>query len=100
MLLIKIIVIGFVYGVVLMENGMIGSYVYRHFENKYGGIDEDWRFKFWLSCEKCISGQLALWVYPFINPYWCFQGFIDHVFFICASILGVIIIKRVYNYKI
>jgi hypothetical protein len=98
MLLIQIIIIAFVYGVILMENGMIMSYVYRFFQERINSeIDQDWRFKFWLSCEKCIAGQMALWIYPIYFPYWDFNGLFEHVFFICSVILSVVVLKIAYN---
>ncbi len=95
MLLIKVIIIAFVYGVILTDSNMIFGPVYRYFEMKYGNIDQDWRFKFWLSCEKCIAGQIALWVYLWCNI--SDYSLIDHAAFICSAILGTILLKKIYE---
>lgn len=42
------------------------------------------------TCEYCVTGQLALWIYPF---YFINYFILDHIFFICLSILLVHTLK-------
>ena len=62
----------------------------------------DWLFYPLVFCEKCVCGQLALWLYPLViiqlmglayNPFL-------HIFFIMQSILNVVILKAIYEAKI
>ena len=98
MLVVKIALFSFVYVVVLGENGMIMSYVHRFFNNYVGDVENDWRFKFWLSCEKCVAGQIALWLYPVYCPYEIsITGIFDHLFYVMTTILMVWILKKIYE---
>jgi hypothetical protein len=103
MLAFKVAFIAYVYGVILTEPGMIAGYVYNFFEQRYGNIEHDWRFKFWLSCYKCISGQLASWIYPLFNPYrfesvsGTLKELFEHVFFVCLVIVITISYKKIHE---
>jgi hypothetical protein len=55
-----------------------------------------WFYKPVWDCEKCISGQMALWSYPAIclnghTEYFCFL----HIYTVCLSILLSIVITKI-----
>ncbi len=92
---IPIAVIGFVYSYILTMPGMIFNRWYRFLAEKA----PTWLFYPLVHCEKCVCGQMALWLYPLVitglsgcnyNAFW-------HLYFISQSILNVIILKAVYE---
>lgn len=64
-------------------------------------------FKMIMACEKCVSGQMALWIYlawHYENYLVSFRlglyNFIEHVLFISTTIFLTTIIKFIYTKKI
>lgn len=64
-------------------------------------------FKMVMACEKCVSGQLSLWIYLFWNYENYTFGFrlsiynlIEHIFFVTTTIFLTTIIKSIYLKKI
>ena len=86
-------VIAFVYSCILTDSGMIFS---KPYELAIIHLPV-WLHKPLISCEKCVAGQIALWVYLFgMNVHY---EWFTHLFLIMQSILNTAIIKTVY-YKI
>lgn len=64
-------------------------------------------FKMIMWCEKCVSGQMALWIflafhynYYLINLSLAIQTLITHIIFIGTTIFLTVIIKSIYIKKI
>lgn len=95
---IPVVVIGFVYSYVLTQPDMIFNRWYRFMAAK----SPSWMFYPLVHCEKCVCGQLALWLYPFVvlpmEGYdYSWAIIYMHIYFICQCILNVIILKAVYE---
>jgi hypothetical protein len=58
-------------------------------------------FKMIIGCEKCVSGQMALWIFLFFNykNYLAleFSTIIYHALFIALTIFTTTIIKSIYS---
>lgn len=83
--------LGFVYTNVLTEAGMIFSPLYKWlnlsiFKNDKRE-DYHWLFKIIIHCERCFTGQLALWWYVFRIKPANIDGLMLMLFFIAFSIL-------------
>ncbi len=58
-------------------------------------------FKMIMWCEKCVSGQMSLWLFLIINWKYYAEGVfiivIPHAFFVTLSIFLSLTIKKIYN---
>lgn len=90
---ILISVFSFVYTVLLTDVDMIFNYLYNFLENNTKKKDGSnrWYFYVLIGCEKCVAGQLALWLYLkkniigyILNP---FDTAVNHALFITFAIL-------------
>lgn len=111
--------VGVVYSSILTEPGMIFHGLYKWLELKLWNkcnyrIFEDspkykWIFKPLIDCYRCVSGQIALWVFSFLffNKYilfFCsasirsiFNLLGTHVFLICLSIFTSCLLNNLYQ---
>lgn len=101
-------VTAFVYSNVLTQPSEIFSNLYGRldsfFENdrRYvHGLDQHPIFKMVIGCEKCVSGQMSLWIFLFFNykNYLAFEfsTIIYHALFIGLTIFTTTIIKSIYS---
>jgi len=108
-LLLLIAIFSFVYTNILTEPDQIFSglykFLYRFFktdERNEAGLSPFWLFKIIIHCEKCVAGQLALWLTVFSNWYQIFitndlTVIVTILFSITFSILCTNTIKGIYN---
>lgn len=104
---ILIAVLAFVYSNLLMEpDAMLNGFYnrmdlfFKTDERRKNGKGRHWLFMILVHCEKCIAGQLALWLFPFFN----YIGYIlnpvrtslVHLFFVAFAILSAAIIRGIY----
>lgn len=105
---ILIAVFAFVYSNVLTEPNQIFNSLYKRLnvlfktqERYVLGKGPHWLFKILIHCEKCIGGQIALWMYGFthIMEYeeYPIETFFLHLAFVTFTILSVCIIKNIYT---
>lgn len=89
--ILKIAIIAYVF-ILLTEDKMIFAWYGR----LIGRIKSDWLYKPLGGCLACFGGQCAMWYYLFthLKSY----SFIDHIWFISATILTVLIIDKIMNY--
>lgn len=103
-----IAIFAFVYSYILTQPQMLLNSTYRRLdvffktkERKEKGKPIFWLFKIILQCEKCVAGQIALWLYTFThideyieNP---IEIFFLHLAFITVTIFIVSVIKNIYT---
>lgn len=98
-------VIAYVYAVPLTEPKMILHKWYK-FLDRLLMPRYEWLFKPLVDCEKCVAGQLSLWLYffPSLNSgsfLWQFhvKQFTyyptEHIYFVSLSILFTLLIKKI-----
>lgn len=96
--------IGFVYAFVLTEPYMIFEKLVVFLERKL----PTWLFKPIIGCERCVTGQITLWVFVFIFGTNCtgyfttdilvlLKTFFTHVYFVCFAIYTCVLLKKLYN---
>ena len=56
-------------------------------------VDYRWLYKILIDCERCVAGQVSLWLYIIRFNY----DFIQHVSFITTSILLTDLLKRIWQ---
>jgi hypothetical protein len=92
--IIAVILMGFiigaaayVYAVVLQMPGEILSFLPR-----VASVMPAWAYKPLITCQKCVAGQLSLWLFPIM-----FDGYnlIIHVFQVTTSIFFAVVITKV-----
>ncbi len=76
----------YVYAVVLQMPGEILSFMHR-----VASVMPVWAHKPLITCQKCVAGQLALWLFPIM-----FDGYnaIIHVFQVTTSIFFAVVITK------
>jgi small-conductance mechanosensitive channel len=90
-----IAIAAFVYSYILTGPGMILEHLYAEASTHWPA----WLHKPVISCEKCVAGQLAFWLFPF----WVTIKFdfefdpVSHLLFICLTIYLVEMIKAIYT---
>lgn len=100
-----------VYVLILTQPGEIFAGWYRFLYNAFNieqyiiqGKPNPWYFKLLIGCEKCISGQLALWIFLIQNIQFYKCGMwslaIPHLLFVgftilCATVLSKLISKYI-----
>lgn len=101
--------LGFVYTNILTEPNQIfnGWYkkLYKFFktdERRAQGKGVHWFFMVIMYCEKCFSGQIALWAFLYLNFNQYFYAFdlmivLYHLFTIALAILASATIKELFN---
>lgn len=79
--------------VILTSPGMIFNFYYRLIDK----IKWDWLFKPLGGCLLCFAGQCGLWFYliKHLHSY----NFFEHIFFICGTILIVMILDKLIDYE-
>ena len=96
-------VIGYVYICILQQQpNILSSYhkfltkVFNNDKRYQEGKDEHWLFFILGRCEKCFSGQVALWSYLAFAihhslysdaSFFFFEAFLFHIYCVCAAIL-------------
>lgn len=92
---IPIAVVGFVYSYVLTREDMLLERPYIHAINHLPA----WINMPLISCYLCVTGQLALWLFPLFIIYvlGIQYDFFLHVYFISQSILNVQALKHFYS---
>ncbi len=92
---IKLAIVAFVYSEVLTEPGMALNWLF-HLLNKL----PEFLFKPLIGCFKCVSGQMALWVFLYFNwNGYDLIAFGNHVFFISLTIIASWIVSKIWNLK-
>lgn len=103
-----IAVFAFVYSYILTQPQMLLNSTYKRLdvffktkERKEKGLPVFWLFKIILQCEKCVGGQIALWLYAFthIDEYieYPIETPFLHLAFIAMTIFLVSVIKNIYT---
>lgn len=77
-----------IYSTILAEDRMILGWLRQRLE-KF----PEWIYFPLIGCFKCVSGQLALWMYVLLH-YWNYDIF-SHVSFICVTIFISLIINKI-----
>lgn len=89
-----IAIAAYVYTNILTDVDMIFNWVYNKLDEK---IKYRWIFHVIIHCEKCVAGQLSLWVFLFYHYKDYSKLTVDtlllHIFFITFTILSTIFIK-------
>ncbi len=78
-------VMAYVYSVILTQPGHILNSLYNYLEENLNPF----LFKPIIGCPLCVSGQMSLWVYPFITIYGPFDieyNLFLHIYTICLTI--------------
>ncbi len=92
--------VGFTYSVILTDGGMILDFWYIFLQRK---VSNEKLFNVLVGCSKCVSGQLALWVF-FFTPYfnWWhefhFEWAIIHLLFIIITIWFSLILNKFHKW--
>lgn len=105
-----IAVFSFIYSNVLTDNGELLNglkkllYKLNDEEKLNAGLGYHWLYKVLIFCEKCISGQIALWSFLIIHFHEYRNGsfvlVFPHLLFITLSIFFAVIIKSFYTKKL
>ena len=88
-----IAIFGYVYTNILTDVDMILNFVYNQLDQRI--TKHRWLFHMIIHCEKCVSGQVALWIYLITNFHK--YNLLQHIFFITYTILIVEIIKQTHK---
>ena len=101
---VLIAIFAFVYTNILTDSEMLLNGVYNWMDglNNVATGKKHWLFMVLIHCERCVSGQVALWLYLYYNltEYvfnFSFNLLFCHFFFITFTILCASIIKGIYN---
>lgn len=95
----------YVYTNILTDTNQIFNGLYNWLDEKLNNPEtgeKHWLFMVLIYCEKCVGGQMALWIYLFYN--WkiytvdFFTTFICHIFFITFTILSATVIKELHKH--
>lgn len=85
---------------VLIQPDHIFGFVARwvnEIEESFDTIEAKERFRYWMKplvgCNRCIAGQLALWLYIASWDY----NFWAHIAFVCVAIFGAVLFERVFK---
>jgi len=98
-----IAVFAFVYTNLLTDEDQLFNGLYNWLETKLTNLDGTihWLFNITIGCEKCVAGQLALWIYLYCNPInyilHPLRTFFLHLAFITVTILITALIKNIYK---
>ena len=99
-------IFAYVYACILTDEEQLLNGVYNWLEYKL--IDpltgkKHWVFNILIGCEKCIAGQIALWLFLYKNIHgyilYPFDTFLKHIFFITFTIFVTVMIKKIHKYK-
>jgi len=90
--ILKVAIIAYVF-ILLTEDKMIFAWYGRLIER----IKQDWIYKPAGGCLACFSGQFALWYY--LIKHFASYNLFDHIWFISAVILAVLIIDKIMTYE-
>ncbi len=88
-----IAVFAYVYSNILTDEDQLLNWVYNKLDQKI--VRYRWIFHVVIHCEKCISGQAALWLYLYFNFFK--YNFLHHLFFITFTILAAEFIKQIHK---
>ena len=89
--ILKIAIIAYVF-ILLTEDKMIFAWYGRLIER----IKSDWLYKPLGGCLACFGGQVAFWYY--LIKHFVSYNLFDHIWFISATILIVLIIDKIITY--
>ena len=89
--ILQVAIIAYVF-ILLTEDKMIFSWYGRLIER----INQDWVYKPLGGCLACFSGQCAFWYY--LIAHFRTYNLFDHIWFISATILTVLIIDKIMTY--
>ena len=94
-MLVDAILIGLasvVYVIILQEPGMILN----KYSNYLDSLGCNWRYFTYpfALCERCNSGQIALWAYLYYN--WYNYDLLQHIFYVSIAIFSSVIFKFIY----
>lgn len=103
-----IAIASFVYSYVLVQDGEVFSSLYRRLyklfntESRYVlGLPPHPLFKVLIHCEKCVSGQLSLWLFFIYGvKYYLEKDFVlivAHLLFVTLTIFTTLLIKQLYT---
>jgi len=106
-----IAVTGFTYSYILTQPGEVFGWIYGKLDVLFktdkrscDGLGFHPVFKMIMACEKCVSGQMALWIFIILNYQNYLQSFIwhlvFHILFIGTSIFLATLIKSYYQKNI
>lgn len=56
--------------------------------------DYEWIYKPLIGCDRCVTGQFALWLYVVTCSHYCF---IDHLCYVCFAIFWNAVINIIYQ---
>ncbi len=98
----------FTYSYILTQPSEVFSWLYKQLnilfknsERYQRGDDMHPIFKLLIGCEKCVSGQMALWIYIIICGRNYFNDFVTHliihILFVATTIFLTTIIKFIYT---
>jgi hypothetical protein len=97
-------VIGFVWCIVLTDKGMIFNRLNRYLHNTLNTqkqileAEYSWMYKILIGCERCFSGQFALWTYIALSIYGSIDySLLTHIICTSYSICTAAIITKTYN---
>lgn len=103
-----IAITGFTYSYILTQPGEIFGKLYGKLDNLFNtdkrackGLGFHPVFKMIIACPKCVSGQMALWIFIALNYDYYLASFIwhfvFHVLFIGTSVFFATIVKSIYT---
>lgn len=96
----------YVYTNILTDVNQIFNGIYNWLDEKLNssleGGDKHWLFMVLIYCEKCVGGQMALWIYLYFN-YKSYSTdtiitLLQHVFFVTFTILSATVIKELHKH--
>lgn len=95
----------YVYTNILTDQNQIFNGLYNWLDIKLNNQEtgkKHWLFMVLIYCEKCVGGQMALWIFLYLNyksyltnP---FTALLSHIFFITFTILSATLIKEIHKH--
>ena len=101
-LALLIAILAFTYSYLLTEEKQIFNRLYNALESLLTDANGriHWLFNVLIGCEKCVAGQIALWIYFSQNIFGYildpFQTILNHLFFVAFTIFFTALIKNIY----
>ena len=101
-LALLIAIFAFTYSYLLTEEKQIFNGLYNWLESILTDANgkTHWLFNVLIGCEKCVAGQIALWIYFSQNIFGYildpFQTILNHLFFVAFTIFFTALIKNIY----
>lgn len=101
-LALLIAIFAFTYSYLLTEENQIFNNLYNALESLLTDANgkTHWLFNVLIGCEKCVAGQIALWIYFSQNIFGYildpFHTILNHLFFVTTAIFFTALIKNIY----